>query len=650
MGKMRIIAGLLLCASACAALGAPLEAERADFRTAWALAAKGDAKALAPYLVELKDYPLYPYLQYAYLKATIDAQPDATVEGFLAAQDGQPVGDALRRVWLLSLTRRQDWARVLAYYADETDPALRCAAVSAHLMKSDQPDRKAWRTAAEALWLSRTTPQDACALLFGYLEAQGLVTNDLRRHRMELLLEARSYEDARRLLPTLAADDRAWAELWLEVAANPSRELEDIQVPDDWRYEEMLLANLRSVARADPARARHLWANLSGRYRFSHDDARDMRTILVLQRAWHLMPDARSELRRFHEWVDPQVQEWRTRLALRDGDWHEALHDMQGLGASQDSPEWRYWRARSLEAIGRKSEAAAYYIQLSRGGDYYAFLAADRAHLSYTISQQVSRPEVEVIEQLEARPGFTRARELVYADLYDEAEAEWQTATASLSTPARCQAALLAERWGWHARVIPLLAGGGCWQDLALTYPIAFEQTLVPEAKKLKLDLSWVYGLIRAESVFRPNAVSRVGARGLMQLMPGTGLDVASRLGLTVEDADGLMDPATNLAVGGLYLRDMLARFGGSEPLATAAYNAGPAKVEDWMPGAGTLPADVWIDTIPYTETREYVHRVLGHTVIFDWRLNGKPQPLSLRIGKVESDADIDDKPVAELP
>jgi soluble lytic murein transglycosylase len=131
-----------------------------------------------------------------------------------------------------------------------------------------------------------------------------------------------------------------------------------------------------------------------------------------------------------------------------------------------------------------------------------------------------------------------------------------------------------------------------------------------------------------------------------MQLMPGTGLDVASRLGLTLDDAQDLMDPTTNLAVGGMYLRDMLARFGGSEPLATAAYNAGPAKVEDWMPDAGALPADVWVDTIPYTETRDYVHRVLGHTVIFDWRLNGKPEPLSLRLGSVAA-AGADAAPVA---
>jgi soluble lytic murein transglycosylase len=218
-------------------------------------------------------------------------------------------------------------------------------------------------------------------------------------------------------------------------------------------------------------------------------------------------------------------------------------------------------------------------------------------------------------------------------------------ATASLSATARCQAALLADHWGWHARAIPELASGECWRDLERIYPIAFQATLVPESQQLHLDLAWMYGLIRAESVFRPNAVSQSGAMGLMQLMPGTGRDVAARLGLNV-DADGaLLDPLTNLAIGSRYMREMLKRFQGSEPLATAAYNAGPARVEDWLPDTGDLPADVWIDSIPYTQTRNYVHRVLGQTVIFDWRLNGKPQPLSARLGDLIG-SEPDDAPV----
>jgi soluble lytic murein transglycosylase len=331
--------------------------------------------------------------------------------------------------------------------------------------------------------------------------------------------------------------------------------------------------------------------------------------------------------------VDPEVKEWRLRLALRAGDWHEVLRDIESQGDAADEPEWRYWRARALEALGRESDARWLYSQLAKNPDYYGFLAADRLGAPYRIVQHASEPDEQVIQQLGQRPGIVRARELVLVGLYPEAEAEWDTATRELSTPARCQAALLAGRWGWHGRAIPALAAGGCWQDLALIYPLAFTATLAPETERLNLDLSWVYGLIRTESVFRPNAVSAVGAQGLMQLMPATGRDVASRLGLAVDANGALLDPDTNLAIGGMYLHEVLQHFEGSETLATAAYDAGTAKVEDWLPEAGTLPMDVWIDTIPYTETRNYVHRVMGHTVIFDWRLNGTPTRLSARLG-----------------
>jgi soluble lytic murein transglycosylase len=375
---------------------------------------------------------------------------------------------------------------------------------------------------------------------------------------------------------------------------------------------------------------------LSHRYHFSHDDARDMRTLLAMQRVWHLLPDARAELKGVHDAVDPEVPEWRARLALRAGDWKEALQDINGL-SDADWTEWRYWRARSLEALGRTSEAKALYRELAKTPDYYGFLAADRLHLDYSIVEEASRPSDDVITQLESRAGFIRARELVYAGLYPQADAEWEAATHGLSAAARCQAALMAQRWGWYARVIPALAGGGCWQDLSLIYPIAYQDTLAPQAKRLALDLSWVYGLIRQESVFRPNAVSHVGALGLMQLMPDTGRRVSERIGMNLEGPRALLDPDTNLTVGSAYLSSLLERFSGSEPLATAAYNAGENRVDDWLPDSGTLPADVWIDTIPFTQTRLYVHNVMAHTVIFDWRLHGKPQRLSERIGQVEA-------------
>lgn len=622
---------------------AALQRERQDFKRAWALAQKGDIQALSPYLASLKDYPLYPYLRYAYLDATLDSAPDGVVEQFLDENQDLPMDDALRQDWLLALSKREEWSKVLAYYRNESSPALRCVAVSAHLMKPDEPDHAAWIAPAQRLWMTPSTPAADCAVLYAYMESNGLIDGDMRRRRVMLALQSRDTATARALLPSLTADDRRWAETWVAMIADPVRTLTDIQVPDEWRYQEMLLSGVRLVARSDPPRAEHLWNALTRRYRFSHDDSRDMRTILALQHAWHLMPDARAELKRLHEAVDPEVPEWRLRLAIRAGDWHEVLKDIDARGA--DSSEWRYWKARALYALGRKTEARGLYASLARTPDYYGFLASDRLELPYVIAQQVSHPAEDVIQQLGERPGFVRARELVTLGLYPEAEAEWDAATRGLSRPALCQAALLAGRWGWHARVIPAMASGACWQDLALIYPFAFGQTLGPEVVRLKLDLSWVYGLIRAESVFRPNAVSHAGAMGLMQLMPATGRDLAERMGRSMEDQE-LLDPDTNLTLGSAYMKMLLSRFDGSEPLATAAYNAGSDRVSDWLPDKGTLPMDVWIDTIPFTETRNYVHRVMAHTVIFDWRLTGDPKRLTARIGESVSAVVSDTDPI----
>ena len=607
---------------------------RADFKLAWRAALRGDSAALTPYLDELKDYPLYPYLNYAYLEATLEHQPDAVMEAFLEQNAALPLAAELRQEWVMVLLRRQDWVAVLANDQYDTTLAERCAVVSAHVLGDTA--NAAWTTAAQRLWLTPGVSQELCQPLFAYLDAHDLISLDMRRKRVQAALTARDFVTAATLTPGLPLPDRNWSELWLAMVANPAVVLQDIQVPDEPRYQEMLEAGVRLLARTAPNAARHLWTDLSHRYHFSHDDARDMRTLLAMQHVWHLLPDARAELKNVHDAVDPEVPEWRARLALRAGDWKEALKDINGL-SDADWTEWRYWRARSLEALGRTSEAKALYRELAKTPDYYGFLAADRLHLDYSIVEQASRPSDDVITQLESRAGFIRARELVYAGLYPQADAEWAAATRGLSAAARCQAALMAQRWGWYARVIPALAGGGCWQDLSLIYPIAYQETLAPQAKRLALDLSWIYGLIRQESVFRPNAVSHVGALGLMQLMPDTGRRVSERIGMNLEGPRALLDPDTNLTVGSAYLSSLLERFSGSEPLATAAYNAGENRVDDWLPDSGTLPADVWIDTIPFTQTRLYVHNVMAHTVIFDWRLHGKPQRLSERIGQVEA-------------
>ncbi len=648
MSRLLVVA---LCGcSIPSALAADLAVERAEFRQAWSAAHKGNLTALTPYLNELADYPLYPYLRYAYLSATLAQQPAGALQSFLKEQASLPVAEALRQEWLLELANNGDWQTFLAQYQNETTAPLRCAAVSAHLAGGDPQDRDAWVVAAQHLWLAPASQPPTCKPAFQYLQAHHRITNDMRVRRVQQALLARDYALARQLLPQLNAADRPWARIWLDVAADPARVLTTIQVPDDPKYQPLLLNGVQLVARTDPARARHLWTELSRRYHFAPDDVQDMQVRLALASAWNLLPDAAHLLARLPRVNDPRVTEWRIRTAMRTGHWQAVLALLPALGPLAAKPEWRYWKARALAATGETDSAAAIYQTLADGMDYYGFLAADRLHLSYAITQEPSRPAPEVLAQLQQRPGLVRARELFYAGLYDDANAEWQAATASLSKPAHCQAALLAQAWGWYGRAIRSFANAGCWQDLTVNYPLAYDDTLAPRVQALDLNLPWVYGVIRAESVFRPDAVSPAGAIGLMQLMPATGRRVAANLGLVLDSRDALQDPHINLTLGSAYLSRMLKRFNGSEPLATAAYNAGVKMVDSWLPQSGSLPADVWVDTIPYWETRGYVRRVMSEAVIFDWRLHNTTERLSARLGSISAAPAAVSAAVAQAP
>src|SRR5574337_797123 len=631
-----VLLSLLLCLIPPVS-AADLTAQRTAFKQAWAAAQAGDLAKLTPYLNELADYPLYPYLRFAYLDSTLAQQPPGAVEAFLNEQADLPVAERLRRDWLAELAKQQDWSDFLAHYHDETDPLLRCGAVSAHLAGTDREDRDAWVVAAQHLWLLPRVQPATCDAAFQYLNAHHRITNGMVMQRIQGALQARQYALARQLVPQLDAVDRPWARIWLAMAADPSQVLENMQVPDEPRYQLMLLNGIQLTARSDPQRARHLWSVLSQRYHFGIDDIRATQVLLALESAWHLQPDAAELLAQVRHYDDARVTEWRARIALRDAQWQNLLKILPTLGASANKPEWRYWKARALAATGRNDQAMAIYESLADGMDYYSFLAADRLNMTYTITQEASQPAEDVIAQLGTRDGLVRARELFYAGLYGYANAEWVAASAALSRPARCQTALLAQQWGWSGRAMQTLANAGCWGDLSISYPLAYGGTLAPRAQQLGLDLPWIYGLIRSESVFRPDAVSAAGALGLMQLMPATGKRVAARLGLTLDSHKALLDPDTNLAVGSTYLGHLLQRFNGSELLATAAYNAGPDRVLAWLPKTGSLSADAWVDSIPFPETRNYVRNVLSAAVIFDWRLHGRTERLSARLGQVRA-------------
>lgn len=335
--------------------------------------------------------------------------------------------------------------------------------------------------------------------------------------------------------------------------------------------------------------------------------------------------------------VDEDVLQSRLRSALADLDWNALLRWTSGEVPEDEATrgQWLYWRGRALETSGKDEEARATYDRAARERNYYGFMAADRLSRPYAFDHQPLPEDPEAWQRLNGLPAVRRARELYLLDMTLSARREWHHALEAMTTYQMQIAAMIAADWGWHDRVILTMGRAGAYDDLVLRFPMPYEEPLRQYADKRALDLGWLYALVRAESAFMEDARSPAGAMGLMQVMPTTGRETARSIGWRGFTPDQLMRAEVNVPIGTAYLRQMLDRFGGNMILATAAYNAGPGNVGRWMPRSSCVDPDVWVEQIPFTETRKYVQRILYYSSIYDWRLQREVLPIRRRMAAV---------------
>ena len=325
-----------------------------------------------------------------------------------------------------------------------------------------------------------------------------------------------------------------------------------------------------------------------------------------------------------------EVMRWRARTSLRKHNWANLLLDIEAMAAEErDSEQWRYWHGIALQHNNRIPEGEAILTELAKERSYYGFLAADEIGIPYALGDNAFTPDEVRLAELNKKPELVRARELFLVGLDSRGRSEWDAVVRYFDAADKMQAAILADRWGWHSRAIAAAASVGDFDDLSLRYPLPFNETFEKYAANASISATWAYGVARSESLFMRDVRSSAGAVGLMQLMPTTGRNVARRIKLPYSGLDTLTNPDSNIRLGTTYLGEMLERFGGNRVLATAAYNAGPHRVEAWLPQAGNIDARIWIENIPFNETRGYVRRVLAAETIFHWRMTGEVRRLS---------------------
>ena len=637
-GLLRLVG---LVALACLLTGMradAIQAQRRAFKQAWTAIHNGDLATADKLTPSLRHYVLYPYLVFARLDRRIRRLPgvfndDDAVERFLSAHADLPVTARLHHDWLRSLAYRGRWHTFLAHYHGSHASDLRCSAVEARL----QTGAGGVSAGALDLWMHGYSLPKQCDPVFAWLKSQGKLTPARIGARLDLALNDDHFSLARYLAGKLPSAQRHHELRKINLYEHPysalkkAAERSDRSLPVAW-----LSHALQRLAGDAPKPAASLYKRLDHLYHFASADKQNIARRIAEGLAWDHDAQALQWFSRVHAAYNTDVsREWRVRAALYQHDWQRALNWIDDLPAAQRSRnQWRYWRARALARTGHGSEARTLYQRLAKGHGYYALLAADRAGDHYHFVSHPVAADTALQGRIAGLPGVIRARELFLAGLAHYARREWRQALAGRPAAWYRQAALVARGWGWHDQSIRALVRGGAGDDLRLRYPTAFASVVLHQARSLSLQPSWIFGIMRSESLFSPNAQSRTGARGLMQLMPATAHEVASRMGLRLDTPDALFTPTLNVRLGSHYLQRMVARFDGSLVAATAAYNAGPKRAESWLPDK-PVAADVWVDNIPYIETRHYVRRVMAYSAVFDWRLHHRAQPLSARMTPV---------------
>ncbi|HEX9626270.1 MAG TPA: transglycosylase SLT domain-containing protein [Acidiferrobacterales bacterium] len=622
-----VVAGAL---AAPALAAADLEQQRRDYLAAQAALRAGDLARFRQVRPKLDDYLLRGMLDYEFLKDRVAATPPKVLREFLAEHAELPASQALRTRWLEHLARTQDWENFFREYRDVPDDSpLNCTRL--RYLLSVSTDREGLLTEVDRLWSTGNRLPDACEPVFSVWRKAGHMTNERLWERIGLAIEQRNLSLAGHLGTYLEERDRAWLQRWLAMHRNPAAGLRDIRYPVETPVARQIVRHgVVRLAFNDPEEAMRVWTTLQEKYEFFGEDESYVLRFVGLLAAQRHLPQA-------VEWLsavpadanDANLRHWRVRAALRAGQWRTGLRFLSALTQEeQGQSEWRYWKARLLEQIGEAPAARALYNEVARERSYYGFLAADRLGMDYAMQHVSIEPTPAEVGTMLARPGIQVARELYTLGEIMDARRQWAWTTRAMNNRQLQVAAVLAREWGWHDRAILTVAKSDHLDDLELRFPILYRDIVEATAERNNIDPSWVYGVLRQESAFVTDARSPAGALGLMQLMPQTGRQAGRRIKLTVRSNSAILDIENNLRLGASYLRTVLDVNRGNQVLATAAYNAGPNRVRGWLPATDGLPADAWVESIPYTETRNYVKNVLGFTAVYDYRLGVGPTRL----------------------
>lgn len=604
------------------------DSSRSLFLQAESALASGKLSLYQKLKARLTEYPLLPYLLYSEYEGRINTLTFEEFQAFMEAYPDSPLTEQLRNRWLQAKAKQENWRAFIQAYQPTEDVSLQCYHLWASL--KTQPDPTLILKQISTLWVSGKEPPKSCEAPFAVFERSSEITRPFIWQRIKLLIQADNATLARRTSKYLKKSEAALVELWLMVRNNPYLVTQHKYFAEKHpAYLEMIVDGVSLIAKDNPEVAIKIWQQISHQYPFAERHWGLVVRAIGLAFAFQKKPQADKWLKQVPAiYANQTVHEWRIRVMLAKEDWPSVLYWIKRLPQHlAKTDEWQYWHARALEMLNRNTESQAILSELAKNRGYYGFLASHQLLQPYSISHKslaIVPIETSFVKAVEKQRAMQRARELHLLGRFTKAQIEWQFTTTRMTDKQKHAAARLALQWQLPHWAILAMSKAKNKNDITLRFPVIYTRHVLAEAQKQNIDPAWILAITRQESAFVPHAKNPSGAVGLMQLKPSTAHWVAQKKQIAFSSNTELLEPITNIQLGSGYLRMMLDVHKNNPVLATAAYNAGPGRIKKWLP-TYDMAADVWIETIPFKETREYVKNVLTYTVIYQEILGKKP-------------------------
>ncbi|OIQ86647.1 soluble lytic murein transglycosylase precursor [mine drainage metagenome] len=594
-----------------------------------------DERALATYSARLQaeNYALAPYLEYWRMLLRLEQADIPEVRDFLTRYADFPFSERVRVEWLKKLGKREDWDTFFDELprSSTEDAAVSCYAISGRAAQGDAAALEQGRP----LWLTGLEQPANCDDLFDRMVKAGVLTQDDLWTRFRMAMGQGKPSVAKAVLLRLPEIDAVHLKQLDRVYENPQRALEKKTVSLKTRYgRELNLFALERVSRTLPDLAQDMMNAMKGS--FSQKDQHYLWGRMAMNASKRHEPYAL-------EWYDnagdaplsQEQQAWKARAALRIRKWDALLATLTSMPQSmQDEPVWRYWRGRALKEQGQQLAANAVLLPLSRERTFYGLLAAEELGDIISAPPSSYKASEADLASMRQMPGIARALELHRIDMRWEARNEWAWALRNFDDRQLISAAELAFRDEWYDVAINTADKTRLTHDFALRFPTPYREQMQNYSRENGLDEAWVYGLIRQESRFVSYAKSGVGASGLMQVMPATAKWIAKRIGIAGYSHNMINELDTNIQFGTHYLRYTLDQAGGQPVVATAAYNAGLSRARRWM-DAQPMEGAIYAETIPFSETRNYVQKVMSNAYYYSHQVGARLQTFKQRLGLV---------------